>query len=441
MTENAFGLDWLARLLSIAEQLLLGYCFTLLVRPFLERQKKVRRVWAAYSTAMILLYAINCFPGSSTAVSIGVLAALLVMCCLDRRNYAQKIFLAVTFFSINWLACAITEILYDNLYGYATRTAYMLAHPNLYAPLYVVMCIVHMMLLIPIMLTALWCILKVYVYKSVNMTKKELCMLLAPLMMGIQGFEVIHYYRNFYIIKTGKNMNIYDARALVYYMMSIVVIVVMIGLYQSIKANQEETLRSKLLATQLESIRYHIGQVELLYENIRGIKHDMTNHLLTLERLYAGNKPQEAKTYSASLKKALSTASGEIRSGNPVTDVILQEWKSVTEKKGVLFESDFYYPSETAINAFDISVILNNALQNAVENVSQKGLVSIRSYHRNQAYMIEICNSFSGSLQWDVESGLPMTTKDKADEHGYGLSNIRRVAAKSGMKHSASACC
>ena len=104
----------------------------------------------------------------------------------------------------------------------------MLAHPNLYAPLYVVMCIVHMMLLIPIMLTALWCILKVYVYKSVNMTKKELCMLLAPLMMGIQGFEVIHYYRNFYIIKTGKNMNIYDARALVYYMMSIVVIVVMI---------------------------------------------------------------------------------------------------------------------------------------------------------------------------------------------------------------------
>lgn len=23
-----------------------------------------------------------------------------------------------------------------------------------------------------------------------------------------------------------------------------------------------------------------------------------------------------------------------------------------------------------------------------------------------------------------------MTTKDKADEHGYGLSNIRRVAAK-----------
>ena len=43
--------------------------------------------------------------------------------------------------------------------------------------------------------------------------------------------------------------------------------------------------------------------------------------------------------------------------------------------------------------------------------------------------MIEFVNSFTGNMQWDPESGLPVTLK-KAHGHGYGLSNIRRVACK-----------
>ena len=79
---------------------------------------------------------------------------------------------------------------------------------------------------------------------------------------------------------------------------------------------------------------------------------------------------------------------------------------------------------------FDTSVILNNALQNALEHTAENAFVSIRSYHRNNAYMIEITNSFTGDLQWDPESGLPVPSKRNAQGHGYGLSNIRRVACK-----------
>ena len=42
---------------------------------------------------------------------------------------------------------------------------------------------------------------------------------------------------------------------------------------------------------------------------------------------------------------------------------------------------------------------------------------------RNNAYMIEISNSFTGSLQWDEEGGLPVTSKEKTD--GHGLSSVR----------------
>ena len=85
-------------------------------------------------------------------------------------------------------------------------------------------------------------------------------------------------------------------------------------------------------------------------------------------------------------------------------------------------------------------MILNNALQNAMENLpripsgnaekSEMQSICVLSYHRNNAYMIEISNSFTGHLQWDEERDLPVTSKEKTEGHGYGLSNIRMVARK-----------
>ena len=108
------------------------------------------------------------------------------------------------------------------------------------------------------------------------------------------------------------------------------------------------------------------------------------------------------------------------------------EKKNEAEKKKIRFQSAFYYPENANINAFDISVILNNALQNAIENakMSEDSYIRIRSYRRDNAYMIEVANYFAGSLQWDEESGLPITSKAGTDGHGYGLSNIRKVAEK-----------
>ena len=432
--ENGQFLDFAAGLLQIVEQIMTGYCLARLVRPFLTQRKKSRYVWAAYSITMLLLWAMQFHPASSTAVAISVLAAFFVMCLTDKRNYEQKAFLCGAFFSICWLCYAIAEILQDSLYSFANHTDYMAAHPELWQALYLAMRSVQLLLEMILMSVSAWCIQKVYTYKSANMSKKELCMLSVPLFTGTGGFEIIHYYRNFYILETGKNEGLYEVRAFAYYGVSIAATIIVVGLYQSIKARQEERLQGELLAAQIDSIQHHIRQVESLYQNIRSIKHDMANHLLTLETLYAGNKPEEAREYSAELKAALAGAAAGMGSGNPVTDVILQEWRGEAEKKGFLFHSDFYYPTGSTINVFDISVILNNVLQNAVEyasvDTSEKPFVSIRAFHRNNAYMIEISNSFGGNLCWDEKSGLPVTSKEETEGHGYGLPNVRRVAVK-----------
>lgn len=443
------GSDTISFLVPVAEMFIRSCCFCRLVKPFMasrvtsdstsaskgmERILKEKEKGAFYAAAVyfltMLLIDMTPMYDAYVMFAIGNLTAFSAICWVDRRNYRQKIFLVVTFFSLNWFAAAMADILYDGFYEFAGNTEYMQNHPQMWLALYAAVRIFYLVVEFALTAVGIWLILKVYANKHAEMENKELVMLSLPSLMGMVGFEIVRYYRTFYILETQKIKNDYDVLALLFYAVAIVTVIVVIVLYQNIKRQQEENLQSGLLSQQICGIRHHMEQVESLYRDIRGVRHDMTNHILTLERLYAGNQAEEAKAYSDALKIELAEMMGEIKSGNPVTDVILQERKEEAEKKGVSFYTEFYYPADMGVNAFDVSVILHNALQNAIENTAVNGHISVISYRRKNAYMIEVSNTFMGNLHWDGESGLPLTTKDKKDGHGYGLSNIRRVAQK-----------
>lgn len=442
----------ISHIMPIVEIFIIGYCFYYFAKPFMEisseyplssyalckgkNKKWTCCVGVTYILTMLILYEIPIHFSIFMAYSIGVFVSFLVMCQIERRNYEQKIFIAVTFFSLRWFTSAMAEILYDNLYDFILNTNYMRTHPNMSFALYIIVCLLYLILEFLFTIIGIRYILKNYAHKAAKMQKKELVILIVPSLMGVVGYELIWCYRNFYISELKKIPEIYDILSLIYYVVAIIMMVVVIVLYQGIKTGQEEKLQDELLAAQIDNIREHIEQVENLYEGIRCIRHDMTNHIMTLERLYAGNKQKEAIAYSTELKAVLSEVTGNINSGNPVTDVILQEMQRKADKKKIRFDIDFHYPINSNINVFDISVILNNALQNALEytSKSETAYISIISYRRNNAYMIEISNCFTGTLQWNTESGLPITSKDQIDyygqSHGYGLLNIRKVAQK-----------
>ncbi|MBD5488288.1 MAG: GHKL domain-containing protein [Lachnospiraceae bacterium] len=436
------------------EILIRGYFFYRLVKPFMfsgdmpddmcgsedihvsakKRKKFAFYVGAIHFLIIMLLYVMPQPMDLFRAYRIGSFIMFFLICCIDRRNYRQKAFLVIMFFSVSWLCAAMAEILYDNLYAYAEHTDYMQSHPDdpTWIALYAGVTVFYLTLEFVFTAIGIRQIIKVYRNKSADLEKGELFMLSLPSLMGMMAFVIIGSHRMVYIVEAGRKKDDYDILILLFYTATVVLIVVLIVLYQEIKARQEENRQAEILAVQIDSIRRHIGQVESLYQNIRSVRHDMTNHILTLERLYEGNNAEEAKAYSEELKTELSQMTGGIESGNPVTDVILQEFRKEAGKRGITFRSEFHYPVDSNINVFDMSVILNNALQNAIENIEKEKSkqISIESYRRKNAYIMEICNSFTGNLQWDAESGLPVTAKEKAKGHGYGLSNIRRTAGK-----------
>ena len=415
----------------IALLMITGIYFGKFVCPYIKKKKGAVAVSIVYITIMLVLYMIPPQIDNFSAYLIGVIAAFLAMYVEDRRNIYQKIFLAITFFSIRWLTVAMAGRL-DDLVTKALVFRNMSAEKVwLQYGLYVGTRVLDIVLCIAFIAVAIGLINKAYIYKKDEMSIKEMVMLIIPSLVGVTGYGILQYYLMIYERDTGKNLIVtygfYGALSFLHYLISIVAILDVIVMFQNWKEMQEEQRGQELVLNQISDMKKHIGEVEKLYRDIRSMRHDMGNHIQTLEHLVAHNNMDDATEYLEHLKNEWDEVSPEIKTGSPVIDVILMEKLREAKERQIRFLSDFHYPQNTKLNAFDLSVIMNNALNNCMENVSgDDPYISISSFRKNSIFMITIKNSFGGQLNFG-DSDLPETTKF-GKEHGMGLNNIRRVA-------------
>ena len=415
----------------IALLMITGIYFGKFVCPYIKKKKGAVAVSIVYITIMLVLYMIPPQIDNFSAYLIGVIAAFLAMYVEDRRNIYQKIFLAITFFSIRWLTVAMAARL-DDLVTKALVFRNMSAEKVwLQYGLYVGTRVLDIVLCIAFIAVAIGLINKAYIYKKDEMSVKEMVMLIIPSLVGVTGYGILQYYLMIYERDTGKNLidtyGFYGALSFLHYLISIVAILVVIVMFQNWKEMQEEQRGQELVLNQISDMKKHIEEVEKLYRDIRSMRHDMGNHIQTLEHLVAHNNMDDATEYLEHLKNEWDEVSPEIKTGSPVIDVILMEKLREAKERQIRFLSDFHYPQNTKLNAFDLSVIMNNALNNCMENVSADDpYISISSFRKNSIFMITIKNSFGGQLNFG-DSDLPETTKS-GREHGMGLNNIRRVA-------------
>lgn len=415
----------------IALLMITGIYFGKFVCPYIKKKKGAAAVSIVYITIMLVLYMIPPQIDNFSAYLIGVIAAFLAMYIEDRRNIYQKIFLAITFFSIRWLTVAMAARL-DDLVTKALVFRNMSAEKVwLQYGLYVGTRVLDIVLCIAFIAVAIGLINKAYIYKKDEMSVKEMVMLIIPSLVGVTGYGILQYYLMIYERDTGKNLidtyGFYGALSFLHYLISIVAILVVIVMFQNWKEMQEEQRGQELVLNQISDMKKLIEEVEKLYRDIRSMRHDMGNHIQTLEHLVAHNNMDDATEYLEHLKNEWDEVSPEIKTGSPVIDVILMEKLREAKERQIRFLSDFHYPQNTKLNAFDLSVIMNNALNNCMENVSgDDPYISISSFRKNSIFMITIKNSFGGQLNFG-DSDLPETTKS-GREHGMGLNNIRRVA-------------
>lgn len=412
-----------------------GAFFYRFVKPFMPGNRRTGYVAVAFAGIMLILLFMPFEISGALAYAIGVVGVFIAMYLIDKRNVEQKIFLALICYLLEWISWGALVAIWNTLIDFSLTLSVVRGDYLLQFVFYLIYQIVWLITEVFIYKFLIRILHGAYIYKTENMTKKELALMLAPLSSLIVGRWVFRYFVNVYEADLKRYIwddhHSYNLLLALYQIISFAAMFTVITIYQSIKESQRREKEETVLAKQIEDMERHINEVEKLYHDIRSLKHDMRSHVMVLENLCGEN--EEAGRYVTQLKEEIdeSILSVAVGSGNPITDIIISQMQKEAEEKKLGFECSFRYPESTKLNIFDVSVILNNAVRNAIEAAVEcsGGYVSITSYRKNNAYMIEIRNSITGKRLINEDSGLPVSTKEGAN-HGLGLFNIRKMSQK-----------
>ncbi len=205
-------------------------------------------------------------------------------------------------------------------------------------------------------------------------------------------------------------------------------------LFQHLAEARDEEQKRLLLENRVSEVQREVEEVQDIYADIRGLRHDLRKHLACLAALpRSAVENGEWAGYIDRMSATVERMDFAYQTGNPILDVILHQNAQRAKKKGIGFTAAVVFPAGTDIDAYDLGVILNNALQNAMEaaeKVDGSKEIEIRTYQKRSLFFLEVENDFVGSFMPPPEGELPATTKQDKVLHGLGLTNIRRCARK-----------
>ena len=201
-------------------------------------------------------------------------------------------------------------------------------------------------------------------------------------------------------------------------------IVASVILFQKLVQYNEETGKRAILENQVWQMQKEIVEIQDIYTDMRGLRHDMRSHIANISLLVknvAGSVNEELESYIGKMEKTVSKLDFTYQTGNPITDIIIHQKGQEAEKKQIQFKVDFAYPPNLLIDIYDIAVILNNALENAIEacrKAEGNKQIKLHSYVKGSLFFIEVENDFSEDIIIEKESGLPVSSKESGKLHG-----------------------
>lgn len=224
-------------------------------------------------------------------------------------------------------------------------------------------------------------------------------------------------------------------------------------LFRELRDLHEEKNRSAILERQMESMEAHLKETERVYAGVRAMRHDMKNQLAVVTEL-AGDSGgrEELQAYLAQMNSTLSKLDFPCRTGSAVLDTLVGiKFHEMKERiPDISFQAEeLLIPRDLKIRPMDLSLILGNGLDNAIEacerlaesenggKAPEKDLqpsgnlwVRVSTMMRASCFLLEIANSFDGRLCNSAGQEFPETMKKDRSLHGIGLQSIKSTALK-----------
>ena len=187
----------------------------------------------------------------------------------------------------------------------------------------------------------------------------------------------------------------------------------------------------RIAAYQRELIETHYREVENMYRQIRGWRHDYRNHIQMMKVLAANGDMDALKAYLDELDTDLNTVDTVVKTGNPMADAILNSKISLARSRNIPTQVDAHIPVKLKMSELDLCCIIGNLFDNAMEASmalpEEKRMIRVYMDMKGTQLYISFTNFTAAKKLSKVGKGFKTS---KAEGHGFGLVRIDDIVSR-----------
>lgn len=193
--------------------------------------------------------------------------------------------------------------------------------------------------------------------------------------------------------------------------------------YITVSSKQKES------EIQLEMQAEHYQDLAEKNRDIRRFRHDIKNNLLALDILLSDGKYDEAKKYIDSMNESVKETENRFSTGSYLADAILSHKADEIKNDKLDIEFSGTVPSERISNN-DLCTILTNSIDNAARACKEVApcKINVTSDETEKGCTITVSNPVLNKVE--IKNNSIKTSKKDAQNHGFGIENIKKVAEK-----------
>ncbi|MBQ7226786.1 MAG: sensor histidine kinase, partial [Clostridia bacterium] len=178
-------------------------------------------------------------------------------------------------------------------------------------------------------------------------------------------------------------------------------------------------------------IKQEDRQYKVKEENIDIINrkcHDLKHQLSEIRKLDESGNRENIKE----IENAILIYDRFAKTGNKALDIILSEKSLLCEKYGIRFTYMADGSLLDSMSPTDVATVFGNALDNCIEYLQkadvEKCIMGLQIFGNADMVTVHIEN-WCGDAP-EMSDGLPVTTKDDKNFHGYGMKSIKYIVER-----------
>lgn len=184
-------------------------------------------------------------------------------------------------------------------------------------------------------------------------------------------------------------------------------------------------------AYQRDLIDTHYREVDNMYRQIRGWRHDYRNHIQAMKALAASGDMDAIRDYLEQLDTDLQTVDTAVKTGNPMADAIINSKISLAKSRQIPVKIDAHIPVKLKTSELDLCCILGNLFDNAMEASMQlpeeQRLIRVYMDMKNTQLYISLTNFTAGKKLPKIGGRFRST---KGEGRGLGLVRIDNIVER-----------